>query len=231
MDTQIPDLAFIATTLTIGCILAIYSWQRSKIIAIVILSWAILSLFTAQIPFFQNSDSWTDRDAIGYYAFNAMFLIPVIVLLVLAWRSTTFKSFMSETPTWVLTATQLYRLSGSSLIFLYLQGVIPVEIGLPNGIMDILIGLTALPLAWVLYRGYVWGRNTAIIWNVIGLLDFIIAATVISLSFEGLITVSPVPVRMGLYPLSLITIYQVAIAAFIHIYLLQRLLRQDTVKQ
>lgn len=227
MTFQIPDVFFPIVTMTIAFALALYSWRRSRAVAIIIVSWAVLTLFTARIPYFQSPNSWSDGDAIGYYAFNAVYAIPVVLLLIASWRSAAFQKFMRETPTPVLTATQLYRLSGASLLILYLNGSIPAEIGLSSGILDIIIGLTALPMAWVLYRGFAWGRNAAIVWNIVGLLDFIIAATVITLSFEGLIDVSPIPSRMGLYPLSLITLFQVAVATFIHIILLRRLLQNE----
>ncbi|MEO1165974.1 MAG: hypothetical protein AAFV98_19475 [Chloroflexota bacterium] len=227
MAFQIPNIFYPIVTLTIAFAIATYSWQRSRTVAIITIGWAILTLFTAQIPYFQSPDNWSDGDVNGYYLFNALFIIPVVLLCFATWRSASFSKFMQDTPSWVLTATQIYRLSGASLLILYLNGSMPAEIGLPNGIMDIIVGITALPLAWAIHRGFSWSRNLAIIWNIFGLLDFIIAATVISLSFEGLIDIAPSPTRMGRYPLSLITLYQVAIAAFIHMYLLQRLLRNN----
>lgn len=228
MDSPIPDIIFPIITLTIGTVIAAYSWQRSRIVAVIAMSWAILSLFTAQIPYFQNPDRWTEGDLLGYNAFNAVFTIPIIVLVIASWRSSEFRKFMNDTPVWVLTASQLYRLSGATLLLYYFQDLLPAEIGISNGVLDIIIGMTALPLAWALYRGFSWSRNFAIIWNFVGLFDFVAAAAVITLSFFGVIEISPVPARMGLYPLSLITVYQVAIAFFIHIHLLQRLFRNES---
>lgn len=223
----IPDIFFPIVALTIGIVFAAYSWRRSKIVALFVLGWAILSLFIARIPFFADPNAWSEGDIIGYNTFNALFLIPVIGLVIASWRSAHFQQFMSATPTWILTATQLYRLSGGTLLILYMQGLIPAEIGLFSGVMDIIIGALALPLAWTLYKSFSWSRKVAIVWNIVGLLDFVGAATVITVSFFGLMEISPVPARMGIYPLSLITIYQVAIATFIHIYLLNRLFRQS----
>ncbi len=230
MDSQIPDILFPIITLTIGSAIALYSWQRSRTVAIIAIAWAIASIALAQIPYVQSPDSWTEGDAFGFNVFNAIFAIPVIILVVASWRSKAFGKFMSDTPSWVLMATQIYRLSGATLLILYLEGLLPAEIGLSNGIQDIIIGLTALPVAWALYRGFSWSRNLAIVWNLVGLFDFVSAAMVISLSHFGIIDISPVPARMGLYPLSLITIYQVAVAFFIHLYLLQRLFRSPVLE-
>jgi len=91
-------------------------------------------------------------------------------------------------------------------------------------VLDIIVGVTALPVAWVLARGFSWSRNLAIVWNLVGILDLASAFTVVTLSIFGLLALDPAPTRMGLYPLSIVSIYQVAIAIFLHIYLLRRLI-------
>jgi len=221
MDFQIPDLFFPIVALTIAGAIALYSWNRSRVVALVSIGWAILSLFTSQIP--QNMND----PIMSYLAFNTIFGLPIILLLIASYRSKTFMTFLAGTPVWVLTATQIYRLSGGSLLILYLSAQLPAEIGLSNGVQDIVIGLTALPLAWLLYHGFQWSRNLAIVWNFLGLVDFISAAVIISLVTFGAIHLSPEPTQMGMYPLALISVYQVPIAFFLHIHLLIRLLRTD----
>ncbi|MEM9950255.1 MAG: hypothetical protein AAF846_01535 [Chloroflexota bacterium] len=228
MPIQIPDIVFPIIALTIAIVIALYSWRRSRSVAIIAVGWAILSLFTAQIPYFQSIEAWSDSDMLGYNVFSLAMVFPVIILLIALWRSEHFRQFMHDTPIWVLTASQLYRIAGASLLIFYWQGLLPAEIGLSNGVQDIIIGLTALPLAWMLYRGFSWSRPVAIVWNVAGLFDFISAGMVLTLSILGEINLTPIPTRMGLYPLSLISLYQVPVAIFIHIYLLQRLFRGDS---
>ncbi|MEM6530945.1 MAG: hypothetical protein AAF653_21790, partial [Chloroflexota bacterium] len=218
---------FTVIALTIAVVIAAYSWRRLPVLSVIMVGWAVLSLLMARIPFFQNAED-PSGDAIGFIAFNVASLLPIICLFVASRRSAAFKQFLAETPTWVLTVTQLYRISGASLLVYYSQGLLPAEIGVSNAVQDIFIGVTALPVAWALYRGFSWSRNLAIIWNIVGLFDFVSAAAVLSLSNMGAIELSPAPTLMGMYPLSLITLYQVAIAIFIHIYLLQRLFGNPT---
>jgi hypothetical protein len=224
MNLQIPNIVFPIITLTIATVIALYSWRRSRTVAIVALIWAVISLFTARIPFFQNPDQWTDGDLLGFMAFGSFVMIPVVLCFVVLWQSSAFQQFMNNTPSWVLTATQVYRLTGAGFLLLYLQGLLPTEIGLVNGVLDIVVGVTALPVAWTLARGFPWSRNLAIVWNIVGIFDLASAFTVVTLSIFGLIDLVPAPARMGLYPLSIISVYQVAIAIFIHIYLLRRLI-------
>ncbi|MEQ8672558.1 MAG: hypothetical protein RLP44_25195 [Aggregatilineales bacterium] len=228
MNDQTASIVLPAIALTIATAIALYSWRRSRMVAIVAVVWAIISLFTARIPFFQNLDRWTDGDIVGFIAFGTVLTIPIVLFFVALWRSSAFQHFMNETPTWVLTATQVYRLTGASFLLLYLRDLLPAEIGLVNGVLDIIVGLTALPVAWMLFRGIASSRNIAIAWNLLGVLDLASAFTVVTLSIFGLLELDPAPTRMGLYPLSLVSVYQVAIALCIHIYLLRRLLFADT---
>ncbi|MEO0563702.1 MAG: hypothetical protein AAF125_16470 [Chloroflexota bacterium] len=227
MNASIPDVFFPIVTMTIATVIAAYSWRRSRTIAMILFGWGVVSLFTARIPYFESVESWTDGESLGPLVFNAVSSIPIILLFIAAWRSPAFKRFMRNTPSWVLTATQLYRLAGGVLLVLYLDGILPAEIGITNGVMDIIVGLTAIPMAWALYRGLSWSRNVAIAWNVFGLLDFVAAGVILSLSQSGELVLSPSPAQMGMYPLTLITVYQVAIATFIHFFLLGRLFRTD----
>lgn len=118
MNLQIPSVVFPIIMLTIATVIALYSWRRSRTVAIVAVVWAVLSLFTARIPFFQNPDQWTDGDLLGFMTFGSVVMIPVILFFIVLWRSSSFQQFMKDTPTWVLTATQVYRLAGASFLLL-----------------------------------------------------------------------------------------------------------------
>ncbi len=226
MNEQIANIIFPAIALSIALAIALYSWRRSRRVAIVAIGWAIISLFTARIPFFQHIDRWSDGDMIGFIGFGTVLTVPVVLFFVALSRSQLFQQFMSDTPSWVLAATQVYRLTGASFLLLYLRDLLPAEIGLVNGALDIIVGLTALPVAWALARGFPRSRSIAIAWNLAGIFDLASAFTVITLSILGLLQLEPAPTRMGLYPLSLVSVYQVAIAICIHMYFLRRLLRK-----
>lgn len=224
MNEPIASIIFPAIALTIAIAIALYSWRRSQTVAIVAIVWAIISLFTARIPFFQNLDRWTDGDLLGFIAFGSILTIPVMLFLIALSRSQSFQQFMNDTPSWVLTATQVYRLTGASFLWLYLRDLLPAEVGLVSGVLDIIVGITALPVAWTLSRGFPWSRNLAIAWNFVGMFDLTSSFTVVTLSIFGLLALDPAPTRLGSYPLSIVSVYQVAIAIFIHIYLLRRLI-------
>lgn len=228
MNDPISSTIFEAIALAIAAGIALYSWRRSRTVAAVAIVWFIISLFTARIPFFQHADRWAEGDFLGFMAFGSVLMIPVALFFVALSRSKSFRQFMDHTPTWVLVSTQVYRLTGASFLLLYLRDLLPAEIGLVNGVLDIVVGVTALPIAWALARGFAQSRSLVIVWNVIGILDLAIAFAVVTISILGIVQLNPVPTRMGIYPLSLVSVYQVAIALCIHIYLFQRLLHRDS---
>jgi hypothetical protein len=49
----------------------------------------------------------------------------------------------------------------------YVEGVMPVQMSYSGRNVDILAGLTAIPVAWALHRG-IGGRRLALIWNIFG---------------------------------------------------------------
>jgi hypothetical protein len=61
-------------------------------------------------------------------------------------------------------------------------GIIPPVFGIPAGVGDVLIGLTAIPFVFFLKKGYSWSKNAAVIWNVLGIADLVMAISL------GLIT-------------------------------------------
>ena len=227
MNPPTAHIVFPVITLTISAVIALYGWRRSRAVAIVAVTWAVVSLFTSRIPFFQEPDKWSEGDVLGFMAFGGLVMTPVVLGFVALWRSSTFQDFMEDTPSWVLTVTQTYRLTGAGFLLLYLEGSLPAEIGVVNGTLDIIVGVTAIPVAWTLARGFSWSRNLAIAWSLVGIFDLACAFTVVTLSLFGLIELVPAPSRMGLFPLSIVSIYQVSTAIFIHIYLFRRLLRSE----
>jgi hypothetical protein len=76
-----------------------------------------------------------------------------------------------------LIGLQFYRAGGAIFIVLWSLGLLPGVFGLPAGIGDILIGVTAPIVAFVYLRSGRKARVTVLAWNLLGLLDLIIALT------------------------------------------------------
>lgn len=117
---------------------------------------------------------------------------------------------------WGITALQVYRVLGVSMAIQSLKHALPALFGLPAGFGDLFIGLTALLAAAAWSSGGKFGKGVFVLWNVLGLLDLIIAVSTSVLAafvLSGPITMVP----MRLYPLSLVPAFGVPLAFILHV--------------
>jgi hypothetical protein len=77
----------------------------------------------------------------------------------------------------VLVAVQTYRIGGIAFLWGMTQGILDPAFAIPAGVGDILIGLTAIPFAIFLWRGYSWSKYALVVWSVLGIADLVNAIT------------------------------------------------------
>ncbi|HTK80091.1 MAG TPA: hypothetical protein VL286_06580 [Rhizomicrobium sp.] len=121
----------------------------------------------------------------------AIFL-PVIIGAPLLLLSKRLGQVLDAMPVTWLVALQLYRVFGSAFLAAGLHGTLPGVFAVPAGIGDMLTGLLAVPAAITAATATAQGRKAAIAWNIFGLADFAVAATL------GMMT-SPGPLQL-IYP-------------------------------
>ena len=86
------------------------------------------------------------------------------------------RDLIREIPTRWLIALQLYRVAGGLFIFPYLiEGVLTRGFALNAGIGDIITGVFALPIAWLVFRNGKRSKWLFIAWSAFGILDLIVA--------------------------------------------------------
>lgn len=96
-------------------------------------------------------------------------LLPPIILTVFLLRSRRVGALLDALPLAALVAPQVFRVAVELLLWLlYREGRIPVQMTFEGHNWDILVGLTALPVAWWLSRGH--SPTLARVWNIAGLL-------------------------------------------------------------
>src|SRR5260370_37855660 len=96
-----------------------------------------------------------------------------------------------------------------------LRNALPAVFGLPAGFGDFFIGLTALLAALAWSSGKRSGKAVFVLWNVLGVLDLILAVSMGVLALftqSGPVTMAP----MRLYPLSLVPAFGVPLAFILH---------------
>src|SRR5215216_7150177 len=112
------------------------------------------------------------------------------------------------------------RVVGVLFLIVMAMGHLPAVFALPAGLGDIAIGVAAPFVARRLARGT--GRAGAVRFNVLGILDLIVAVSIAFLLFE-FVEVTPSTAPLRLLPLALIPTSAVPLAVVLHIVSLRQL--------
>jgi hypothetical protein len=167
-------------------------------------------------------------------------LIPLFVVLGLTvafltlWRSVALRRVLAAASLPALVGVQVYRTIGAVFVVLLALGQLPAHFALPAGWGDVAIGVTAPLVALALARGVPGGRTLAIAWNVLGLLDLVVAVGMGTGFLAPLLApglgprVAPAA-AMGVFPLIVIPTFAVPVAVLLHVLALRGLLRKGTV--
>ncbi len=142
---------------------------------------------------------------------------PIVLYMAGYLLSDAFRRFVSSLvgDPFGITALQVYRVIGISMAILAFRNVLPAVFGLSAGFGDFFIGLTALLTAASWSSGTRAGKAVFVLWNVLGILDLIMAVstgTLAALTLSGPITMAP----MRLFPLSLVPGFAVPLSFILH---------------
>jgi hypothetical protein len=122
---------------------------------------------------------------------------------------------------------QLYRALGVVFLVAWSLGALPGAFALPAGIGDMAVGLSAPFVAMLVKRGSPRARDAAILWNVFGLADLVVAVTMGVLTSPGqlhrLALDSP-NVAITVLPLVLVPMIAVPLSILLHLIGLHRLI-------
>lgn len=146
-------------------------------------------------------------------------VVPMI-LFAMAWRmSQVFRDFLLALDVRLIVGIQAWRFGGFGFIVLYAGHLLPGLFALPAGLGDMAIGIAAPVWLAALFKnpGAASGRRFRI-WNMLGLLDFVIAfttATICAMTIAG--SAGPTIAPMGQLPLVLIPVFMVPLFAMLHI--------------
>ncbi len=208
----------------IALVVAAYSWRRMRVVSLGVMAWCAAASAVSVRGFFQDSRGWQTADIPGFLLFGTLMTLPLVVFAFGWYRSPAFRAFLEATPVSLLIGIQVYRLGGVIFLWMQAEGLMPPEIGVAAGCADAFIGITAVPLAWAVAKNIGGVRRFAIGWNLIGIADFLVAVSMVSLSFIGVLSLQPAPVRIGLHPLALISLFQLPLSIGIHLLAIRRLM-------
>lgn len=128
------------------------------------------------------------------------------------------KQLQYNKTTSLLVAVHAWRVIGIVFLWGVSQGILPPAFGIPAGVGDVLIGVTAIPFAYFLRKGFGWSKYALVAWSVLGIADLVNAVSL------GLITASAFPgSTMTTFPWVLVPTVGVPLALILHGITLYRL--------
>src|SRR5918994_2478884 len=128
------------------------------------------------------------------------------------------KQIQYNKTTSLLIAVQTFRIGGVFFLWGMTQGLLDPAFAIPAGVGDILIGVTAIPFAIFLWKGYSWSKYALVVWSVLGIADLVNAVTL------GVITNPDFSTStMATFPWILVPTVAVPLALALHGIVLYRL--------
>jgi hypothetical protein len=151
-------------------------------------------------------------------------VIPIAAFLALYFASDRFRRYILSRDMRFLTMLQSWRIIGFAFLMLYAWVTLPGLFAWPAGVGDVLIGLSAPLVVLALVSRPEFARSWRFVfWNLLGLLDFAVAAGAATLASGaipslagGSLTSAPVEI----WPLSMFPSFIVPLFVFLHLSVL-----------
>ena len=233
---MIPDIPWYITTLVVSgnIAIALGLWRivaaanRQPAIragaALFLGSWLTAALLLAP-----RAESLLHQDRFYLTPLIPLFaLLPTTILLLAVRFSSALRQALAAVSLPAIHGIQLYRVIGVVFVFLLGRGQLPAHFAVPAGWGDVAIGLAAPLVAFALARRVPGAAALALSWNVIGLLDLVVAVGMGTgflapyLAPELGARVPPAP-AMGVFPLVLVPLFAVPVSVLLHVLSLARL--------
>jgi hypothetical protein len=212
------DLVFIAQVLVLAGILV---WRRARVGVGLAIWLGVLAVLAGQ-GYFQDFDSRPPRLALAL-------LLPLVVgLLMLPTHGT--RHFLAVTPPERLVYLQAFRILMEIILWaMAAQGRAPALITFEGRNVDILVGLTAIPVGWMVVERRAWPDWVAKVWNVAGIVILVNVVVHAQLAlptpYRAFIT-NPTTAFLGTFPYVWLPGFLVPFALWLHISSLLQLARR-----
>ncbi len=222
-------LSLVAIFFGINRALADAAWpapERKRAVtlaATVLLGWLAIALGLAGTGFYQVTEDGIPTVQYGLF-------LPVIVGVLLIWRSELVRRILDALPQSWIVGVQFYRTLGVVFLMLYATGRFPGLFALPAGLGDVAIGISA-PFVALAYARNPHGNAGAVsTWNILGILDLVVAVTMGFLTSPSAIApiqVHPTSELITAMPMVMIPVYMVPLSIVLHIASLVKLHREE----
>ena len=156
-------------------------------------------------------------------------LMPILIGVLLLWRSSTVARILDAVPLPWLVGVQLYRALGVMFLILHAAGKLPGLFAFPAGIGDILVGVLAPIVALAYARNPQASGPLVLAWNILGIADLIVAVTTGFISAPSPLLpslVQPTSELISVLPLVVIPTFAVPLSIVLHVASLMKLRRE-----
>jgi hypothetical protein len=226
------ELGFVALTMVYFWLLLKLLWQgielnhweserKRKIKRLILgslLGWAVF------VTIWSASGIMSD---FSHFPFNFMpvILIPLVTVIMVT-LTTTFKDILSKIPAEKIVLLQSFRFFVEILLWLlFINSVVPIQMTFEGRNLDILSGITAPIIAYMISRNKI-SKTGLIIWNVACLVLLINIVTVAILSTPSPVRVfmnEPANTVVAMFPVSWLPGFLVPLAYTLHFFSLRQL--------
>ena len=168
---------------------------------------AVFAAWFLLVTMLAASEVLHDQHGVGVISLGLMVLLPMVILSVIVLRSVRLHEAFLKVPLALLIGVNTIRILGVVFLVLYAAGRLPGPFAPVAGWGDILVGLTAAPLAWFAHKKPWHARPVVWAWNALGLADLVAAVSLGATSAPGplrLIFAEPGTAMMSTLPWLLI---------------------------
>jgi hypothetical protein len=158
-----------------------------------------------------------------------MIVVPTAVVITLLWRSERIGTLLDAMPANWLIGLQAYRVIGGVFLVNWLAGITPGIFAAPAGTGDVITGLMALPTAIVLASGRPGSARAALLWNLFGIADLVVAVALGAMTSPGPLqrfAFDHPNLTTGAYPIAIIPAFTVPTSLVLHALSLRQLHRR-----
>jgi hypothetical protein len=221
----------IEATLSAAVVAAVASFALSKSTRGRLRVAAVFALWFVAVVATGATGALGDQHGLGVPGLGIAVLLPIAALCFAFLNVPAAHQAMLAIPLPALIAVNTLRLFGISFLLLYSVNRLPAPFAPVAGWGDILVGVTAVPVAWVAARRTNRGKPWIAIWNLIGFIDLIAAVGLGATSTPGpmrLFTDAPGSSIMTTLPWIIIPCFLVPSFEALHVAIFYRLLMSGT---
>jgi hypothetical protein len=154
---------------------------------------------------------------------------PLVAWLVLARFWPSLREAALRIPQYQLIGIQSLRVLGVLWLLAMVRGQLPPIFALPAGVGDILVGVGAMEVAYLSWRGVEEARSLVIIANILGIMDLVVALGIgffAALTPFRLIFSDPSTNLMTVLPFVMVPVFGIPLFLLLHITSLRALQRE-----